>query len=355
MAAKPTSSPPKGRIRPVCGLGIDVHQDFYVVVMQEGGNNPKPPQRFQKEAFLYWAAKLAGSGAQVHAVYEACGFGFGLQRNLTALGIDCYVVCPQKLDEQNRRVKTDGLDAKALCLKLDRFVQGNRAALAIVRVPSEAEERSRAIHRQREQLVGARKRLEAQGRSLMVNHGLEPVQNWWKQRTFAALDVPQWMRELLGNSQPILLALQEKIAALTLQLQSAAAPRQPRGLGKMTSVVIDREIGDWRRFSNRRQIASYPGLCPGEYSSGNTRLQSCVTKHGNPRLRAAFVELAWRLIRFQPNYKPIIKWKEVLRRGALATGAARKKAIVAVARQLAVDLWRIKTGRVSAATLGLIN
>src|SRR5439155_1062683 len=86
--------------------------------------------------------------------------------------------------------KTDGLDAKALCLKLDRFVQGNRDALAIVRVPTEEEERSRAIHRQREQLVGARKRLEAQGRSLMVNHGIEPVQNWWKPRTFAAL--PWW-------------------------------------------------------------------------------------------------------------------------------------------------------------------
>src|SRR6266568_138106 len=104
-------------------LGIDVHQDLYVVVMQEGGTNPKPPQRFQKQAFLHWAAKLKSQGTEVHAVYEACGFGFSLQRNLSALGIHCYVVCPQKLDEQNRRVKTDGLDAKALCLKLDRFVQ----------------------------------------------------------------------------------------------------------------------------------------------------------------------------------------------------------------------------------------
>jgi transposase len=265
------------------------------------------------------------------------------------------VVCPQKLDERNKRVKTDGLDAKALCLKLDRFVQGNRDALAIVRVPTEEEERSRAIHRQREQLVGARKRLEAQGRSLMVNHGLEPVQNWWKPHTFAALDVPQWMRELLGNSQPILVALQQKIAALTLQLQSVAAPNQPRGLGKMTSVMIDREIGDWRRFNNRRQIASYTGLCPGEYSSGNTRLQSCVTKHGNPRLRAALVELAWRVVRFQPNYKPVVKWRQILAKGALATGAARKKAIVAVARQLAVDLWRVRTGRCKPEVLGLVS
>src|SRR5216683_3046997 len=336
-------------------LGIDVHQDFYVVVEQEGGSNPKPPQRFGKEAFLHWAAKLARSVAEVYAVYEACGFGFCLQRQLSALGIVCYVVCPQKLDEQNKRVKTDGLDAKALCLKLDRFVQGNRAALALVRVPGEQEERSRAIHRQREQLVGARKRLEAQGRSLMVNHGLEPVQNWWKARTFAALPVPQWMKELLANSQPILMALQQKIAALTVQLQSAAASNQPCGLGKMTSVILDREIGDWYRFNNRRQIASYTGLCPGEYSSGNTRLQSCVTKHGNPRLRAALVELAWRLVRFQPDYKPIVKWRATLTKGALATGAARKKAIVAVARQLAVDLWRIKTGRLSAEELGLIN
>src|SRR6266700_5476169 len=163
------------------------------------------------------------------------------------------------------------------------------------------------------------------------------------------------MKELLGNSQPILLALEEKIRALTQQLQAAAGPSQPRGLGALSSVVIDREIGNWDRFNNRRQVGSYTGLCPGEYSSGNTRVQSCVTKHGNPRLRAALVELAWRLVRFQPNYHPVRKWRQILAKGALANGAARKKAIVAVARQLAVDLWRIKTGRLNAEELGLIN
>ena len=141
-----------------------------------------------------------------------------------------------------------------------------------------------------EQLVKARKGLEAQGRSLLVNHGLEPMSNWWKPRTFAVLSVPEWMKELLCNSQPILVALQEKIRALTQQLQAAAGPGQARGLGALSSVVIDREIGNWTRFSNRRQVGSYTGLCPGEYSSGKIRLQSCVTKHGNPRLRAALVK-----------------------------------------------------------------
>ncbi len=264
------------------------------------------------------------------------------------------MVCPQKLDEQNRRVKTDGLDAKALCAKLDRFVQGNRDAMALVRVPTEEEEQLRALHRQREQLVKARKQLEAQGRSLMVNHGVEPINKWWKRRAFATLAVPAWMKELLCNSQPILLALEEKIRGLSVQLQSAAGPDQPRGFGAMSSVVIDREVGNWERFRNRRRVGSYTGLCPGEHSSGNTRLQTCVTKHGNPRLRAALVEAAWRLVRFQPNYRPVLKWRKILSKGALATGAARKKAIVAVARQLAVDLWRIRTGRAKAEELGLI-
>jgi hypothetical protein len=76
----------------VIKLGIDVHQESYVVVVQEGGGNPRPAQRFKKEAFLSWAAKLKQkSGAEIHALYEACGFGFGLKRQLTALGITCQV------------------------------------------------------------------------------------------------------------------------------------------------------------------------------------------------------------------------------------------------------------------------
>ena len=93
----------------------------------------------------------------------------------------------------------------------------------------------------------------------------------------------------------------------------------------MTSVVIDREVGNWARFRNRRQVGSYTGLCSGEYSSGQTRLQTCVTKHGNPRLRAALVELAWRLVRFQPEYKPVVKWRQVLsQRSARHRGRAQK-------------------------------
>ncbi len=147
---------------------------------------------------------------------KRAGLVLACSDKLSALGINCYVVCPQKLDEHNKRVKTDGLDAKALCLKLDRFVQGNRDALALVRVPTEEEEQLRAIHRQREQLVKARKRLEAQGRSLDgQSRDRAGEQTGGRRAPLPRLRVPQWMKELLGNSQPILVALEEKIRALT--------------------------------------------------------------------------------------------------------------------------------------------
>jgi Transposase IS116/IS110/IS902 family len=75
-------------------------------------------------------------------------------------------------------------------------------------------------------------------------------------------------------------------------------------IGLLSSVVISREICNWERFKNRRQVSSYTGLCPGEYSSGSKRALGSVTKHGNRRPRAALVELAWRMARFQPRCHP---------------------------------------------------
>ena len=78
-----------------------------------------------------------------------------------------------------------------------------------------------------------------------------------------------------------------------------------------------------------------------------------MTKRGNPRVRAALVECAWRMVRFQAQYPPVARRLGILAKGSRALGAVRKKAIVAVARRLAVDLWRLHTGRCSAAQLGL--
>ena len=336
-------------------LGLDIHQACYVVVAQEDHATPKPARRFAPEEFVPWVETLLARGHQVFVVYEACGFGFGLCRRLGALGAACYVIAPRKLDEQRKGVKTDALDAATLCQRLSRYVDGNKKELAVIRVPTAEEEQLRHVHRQREALVRARTKLQAQGRCLLVTHGQPAPQRWWRKAGWTTLEalLPGWLLARLEVFRPVLEVLDAQIAALTAELEKAAPKELPSGLGRLTQVVLSREVCDWHRFKNRRQVSSYTGLCPGEYSSGGKRMPGAVTKHGNPRLRAALVELAWRMVRFQPQYPPVKKRLPVLAIGAKATGAARKKAIVAVARQMAVDLWRWQTGRCTAHQLGL--
>lgn len=338
----------------VIKLGLDIHAKTYVVVAQYEHAALRPPRRFAPAEFVPWVQGLLAQGHTVHVVYEACGFGFGLCRALRKAGAQCHVIAPRKLDEQRTGVKTDARDAATLCQRLSRYVDGNTRELAVIRVPSEEEEKLRHIHRQRESLVRHRTKLQAQGRGLLVSHSQPAPAHWWRTQTWTRLQklVPEWLMKRLEVLRSVLAVLDTQIAALSLELEEAAPKDLPRGLGKLTSVVLSREICDWKRFRNRRQVASYTGLCPGEHSSGNKRMQGSVTKHGNPRLRASLVELAWRLVRFQPGYPPVRERLALLAKGARATGAQRKKAIVAVARHLAIDLWRLHTGQCSAQQLG---
>ena len=97
---------------------------------------------------------------------------------------------------------------------------------------------------------------------------------------------------------------------------------------------------DWNRFTNRRQVASMTGMCPGVRSSGLKTYSGAITKHGNRRLRTALIELAWRCTRFQPDYPPLKKRREILL-SKKATGAAKKKAIVAIGVAFATQ--KVKT------------
>ena len=335
-------------------LGLDIHREKFVVAAQYDHATPRPPRGFAPAEFVPWVEARLREGFQVHIVYESCGFGFALYRALLQAGAHCYVIAPQKLDERNTRVKTDGRDSRALCLRLDRYLAGNKDSLAVIRVPSEEEERARHWSRQREQLVHHRQKMEAQGRGLLISHGLPAPAHWWKPQSWSRLGklLPAWILPHLELYRPALLAFDQQVRTLTIELEKATPAALPTGLGALSSVVISREICNWQRFKNRRQVSSYTGLCPGEYSSGTKRVPGSVTKHGNRRLRAVLVELAWRMVRFQPRYHPVQKRLAVLAKGARATGAQRKKAIVAVARQLAVDLWRLHTGRCTPTILG---
>lgn len=275
-------------------IGLDVHARLYVAVAQYDHLLPKAARRFAPPEFLPWVEGLLRARHRVHVVYEACGFGFSLYRQLVAAGAHCYVIAPRALDEQGTRVKTDPRDAATLCQRLSRYLEGNTRELAVIRVPSEAEEQARHVSRQREQLVRHRTKLEAQGRALLVSQSLPAPAHWWKKQTWSRLTklLPAWLVARLEVYRPALLLLEEQILALRRELEAAAPSSLPTGIGKLTSVVLTREICAWGRFTNRRTVSSYTGLCPGEYSSGSKRVPGSVTKRGNPRVRAALVECA---------------------------------------------------------------
>jgi transposase len=332
-------------------LGIDVHADSYRVVRQVDNATPQPAQKFTPKAFLLWAKGQLEQAERVFTCYEAGPFGYGLHRALAALGIQNVVVRPQNWDELGKGVKTDKTDALALTQRLDRYVQGNTKALAVIRVPTVAEEQVRAVSRHREQLRQHRQRMEAQGRSLLLYNGHRITGQWWSARNWprisTLLDVP--LQELLASWRDLILTLTEKLTAATDRVTAQASPA-PYGFGALTTQILQNEVGDWNRFDNRRQVASLTGLCPGVRSSGLKHQTGPITKHGNPRLRRVLIELAWRMVRYQPDYPPVRHWRTVLLTGH---AGARKKAVVAIARKLAIDQWRLATKRTTAEALHL--
>jgi transposase len=82
-----------------------------------------------------------------------------------------------------------------------------------------------------------------------------------------------------------------------------------------------RNLRDPIEVQGRRQVSNYLGLCPGEHSFGQRQQRGSITKTGNARLRRALIQAAWRLVRFQPDYRLCKKWGTAMRSTAIAAGA----------------------------------
>lgn len=330
-----------------------MHADLIVVVRIVDHSAPQPAQRFTREGFLRWVEEQLKQAEEVYSCYEAGPFGYGLHRRLVDLGLKNEVVQPVCLDERRTGVNNDKTDARALVLRLDRYVAGNTKAMAVVRVPTPEEEQRRIVSRQREQLKRESRRVAAQGRSVLLTQDYREKGGWWKGRRWEALQerLPGWLKEVLEGFRAVLEVLDVQESQLRGQLRACATGPRPKGMGPLSLETVNREVGDWHRFKNRREVGSYTGLVGGVSSSGASQRMLSITKHGNGRLRASLVETAWRMLLYQPGSRLVKKWAWVFG-NPRATLGARKKAIVAIARQLAVDLWRWRTGRAKPEDLG---
>ena len=335
-------------------IGTDVHLRGYQAARKVDSAAIGVVANFRSESeLLLYVEKQLEQAEEVVVVYEAGPLGYGLYRKLSARGVKCLVCAADSSQQQKKRRKNNQIDARNLTSNLFNYLNGNKDALQLVRVPTPEQEQERLVSRQHDQLVEERKRLGAEGNSLLLSQGFGSWKKWWRPKAFSHLKqlVPQWLYEMLQNWVDLLKVVDEKIQAAKAALSKRYSGPRPKGAGANSLVQLQSEVLDWKLYSNRRKIACLAGMVPSEWSTGDKQRRGPITKVGVPAIRRIITEMVWRIILFQPQYPPVQKWQEVLR-GTNQT--LKKKAVVAIGRQLMVDLWRMETGRATAEQLNLV-
>jgi len=290
--------------------------------------------------------------AAVRSCYEAGRDGFWLHRWLTAQGILNLVVDSASIEvnRRKRRAKTDRLDSDKLLSMLMRYYGGERRVWAVARIPTPEQEDERRLHRELADLRKERTAHSNRIRSLLVLHNLRVEHiggrawtRWWAQN---AAQLPPGVRTEIEREFERLSLVAKQIKTLEAQqrreVRSGAQPAIAQlsrlaaiGIGSAWTLV--KELFGWRQFHNRRELAGCLGLAPTPYASGTSNVEQGISKAGNRRARWLMVELAWSWLRFQPASQ-LSQWFN--QRFAAASKRMRRVGIVALARRLAIALWR---------------
>lgn len=354
-------------------IGLDVAKARHAVAVAEAGRQGEV--RYFGEIDADPAAvrrlveRLAKRHGRLHFCYEAGPTGYGLYRQLTAMGHQCTVVAPSLIPRKpGDRVKTNRRDATQLARLL------RAGELTAVWVPDEGHEAIRELVRARDAAVDDLRRKRQSISSMMLRYGRTyPGKKTWGARHRQWLQAQRFehpaqqlvLLEMTHAAQHALERLQRTDAAIVEFLPNwSLAPvvealQALRGVQLVTAATIMVEIGDLRRFESPRQLMGYLGLVPGERSTGDSVRRLGITKAGNGRVRRALVESAWsyrhpprvgrakhyihervptavREIALKAQIRLTARYRALLRRGKKLTVA-----ITAIARELAGFIWAI--------------
>jgi transposase len=307
-------------------------------------------------------AKVTGQTPPVVLCYEAGYDGFWLARLLDGRGIECLVMEPASLqvNRRARRVKTDRIDVESILHTLIAWRRGERHVCSLVVIPSVEEEDLRRSHRERDRLVRERTAHINRIKGLLFGQGIRGinVKSRYKSLKPAALvtgdgrPLPERLGREIAREIERLALVQEQIVEIERERDTAPTPCEAterkrhqllrlKGMGPTLSSTLTREVY-YRQFVNRRQVASYIGITPSAYDSGEGRRSQGISKAGNRLARVAMVEAAWLWVRHQPE-SALTKWFHHRTEGQ--SKRTRRIMIVALARKLAIALWRyLETG-----------
>jgi transposase len=329
----------------VAFVGVDVHKKSYSVCVwtEARGRVARWTQPADPGALL---GRLDWIRSQVgHVVYEAGPTGYGLLRALRGRGYSADVVAPSATPKPAcPSDKSDRLDAEMLAM-LDA-----KGLLRSIYVPSVEEEADRQVVRRREQVVKDVGRVQRRIKSFLLQHGLVAPEGLgsWSRRGVEALRTLALGAELRLCLDSLLSDYEHgrgQVAAFDARIRAmagseryageVAAMRQPGGIGPVTAVTVATEMPHPERFKSGEEVASFVGISPSSRRSGQTSKGGPIRKAGNRHLRRVLVEAAWRWAGHDGRAK-------ALYRHLVGETGCAQKAIVGVARHLAILLWRLR-------------
>ena len=354
-------------------VGLDTHKDTIAVAIAEAGQG-KPRYDGEiantPEAVAKLVKKLSPQGKVLSFCYEAGPCGYGIFRQLAHIGHDGMVVAPSLIPTKpGDRVKTDRRDSESLA-RLHRAGE-----LTAVWVPGPEQEAVRDLTRAREDTKALERQAKQRLSAFLLRHGrlyASGKTKWTKAHA-------QWLTTLKFEAAVQQIVFQEYIDTVVHLSARVAALEQEmvrvldhfslapivralmalRGVQLITALTVVAEIGDLTRFDSPRQLMSYLGLVPAEYSSGTTTRRGGITKTGNGHVRRVLTEAAW-CYRFparktahlqrraQNTSDPVqaIAWKAQKRlcgryQHLMRAGKLKVQVCTAIARELTGFLWAV--------------
>jgi transposase len=295
------------------------------------------------------------AGCQVVLIHEAGQDGFWIARALERRGIRVVVIdaASVQVTRHAKRAKTDRLDALRLLQELRAWLRGERMELRVVHIPSEEAEAQRLLTRERGTLQKEscqhrdrmHKLLRTQGCKVEIDARFLQRLKAGEIRRVDGTALPRELHEELLREWDRLQLANEQFRAVEHTLlhqlpepmqRSIALLSRLKGVGWVGAMRLVVELF-WRDFTNRRQVGCCVGLVPQPYDSGDSHVDQGISKQGNRRVRALLIEMAWMWLRHQPD-SDMAHWFKRRTQGSNKRG--KRIAIVALARRLAIALWR---------------
>jgi transposase len=274
-----------------------------------------------------------------------------VSRLLASLGHEVVVANPRRvrlIAESDH--KTDRADAEQLA-RLGRLDPELLSPIAHRGVTAQED---LALIRSRDSLVAARTALINHVRGVVKSYGARlPACSAASFHRKVAPAIPEGLRPALDPHLSTIAHLSAEIAKAYRAIETRIAERyaearalqQVPGVGPLTALTFILTLEDPARFHRSRQVGAYLGLTPRQRESGGRAPQLRISKAGDTHLRRLLVSCAQYILGpFGPD-SDLRRWG--MRHGAETAGRARKRAVVGVARRLAVLLHRLwSTGEV---------